>query len=463
MIKIPSFDFEQIDAFAHDLNRELKGFQLKEFLGLDLSRFIIVFQKETIIKRIFFCLQKPFLRFHFTSHLKSKKHFEHPLNSYLKKAILIEAKTLNQDRILILEFVQHQSKLVLILEFFSKHPNYYLVDASNCILFSLYPIKSMYYIAPSVPIFLSPVSSLLSHEEIEKKYIGYEKEFEFEEIKKKTLASIQHKIKQGLQKQIQLEKELQESLDWEKIYHLGELLKANYTLLKKGLKEIEVWDWLSNQNICINLNPSKLPQDQIKEIFRKSKKLQKGISYIKEQQVKNNQHLVVLNENLNRIKNIQDLDELIIEEKKWLTPLKEQRERNAQVKAAPYRTFISLSGTEIWVGKTAKDNEKLTFSLARGTDWWLHVSGFSGSHVIIKTLKGQEPDNETLLDALQLALHYSQAKRQGASEICVTQQKFVKRFKGQVGKVQISKHKLVFAKIDTERYRFLKERNIQRT
>ncbi len=90
----------------------------------------------------------------------------------------------------------------------------------------------------------------------------------------------------------------------------------------------------------------------------------------------------------------------------------------------PYREFWSRSGLRIWVGKKAKDNDTLTFKLAHGSDFWLHVHGYPGSHVIIKINKGKDPDADTIQDALQLALYYSQAKSQGSSR-CINYAKEV--------------------------------------
>lgn len=113
---------------------------------------------------------------------------------------------------------------------------------------------------------------------------------------------------------------------------------------------------------------------------------------------------------------------------------------------------------KIWVGKNAKMNEKLTFQLANGRDWWLHVSGYPGSHVIIKMNKDQEPDPETLKDAFQLALYHSKARDMGEGEICFTQRKYVSRLgRKKTGLVQISKHQTAWIRADPVRLQALKK------
>jgi hypothetical protein len=46
------------------------------------------------------------------------------------------------------------------------------------------------------------------------------------------------------------------------------------------------------------------------------------------------------------------------------------------------KTYTSLDGIQIKVGEDAKENDNLTFS-SYPSEWWLHVDGGPGSHVII--------------------------------------------------------------------------------
>ena len=455
-----SFSFEQIRFLVQDLQRHIIGHRVRECEASDASRFTLILKGESEIERLFFCLDKPFLRFHLTC-LKRNTNFTHPLATSLTDSYLTSIKVIDNDRIVFFEFEKNKKKLFLVLEFFPRHPNYYLIDENNRILCSLHPIKTSHYSTPTTPPSRPEATTLLSHGEVEHACMQLEKEYFFEQDKKAIHTCIHKKLLQSLKRQKQLEEELQKSLDWETLQHEGELLKAQCGLLKKGLKDIQVWDWLSEKNVQLTLDPSLSPQDQIKKLFRKCKKMRAGIVHIQEQQMKNNQLIETLQTDLNHVEKIVDSNELIEEKNKWIRPIQEQIKARKEAKSLPYHAFQSSSGVKIWVGKSAKDNEQLTFSLAKGLDWWLHASECAGSHVVIKTHRGEEPDPETLADALQLALYYSKAKQQGAAEIRMTQKKFVSRFgKGQIGKVQISHSKTFFIKIDPERYRSIKERSL---
>lgn len=55
----------------------------------------------------------------------------------------------------------------------------------------------------------------------------------------------------------------------------------------------------------------------------------------------------------------------------------------------PWREY-SCQGFAILVGRGARENDLLTFREARPHDLWLHASGYSGSHVVVR-----RPDRET--------------------------------------------------------------------
>jgi predicted ribosome quality control (RQC) complex YloA/Tae2 family protein len=83
----------------------------------------------------------------------------------------------------------------------------------------------------------------------------------------------------------------------------------------------------------------------------------------------------------------------------------------------PYRVFRSIDNIDIFVGKTAEENDELSCNpLHRhNNEWWLHVHGCPGSHVVIKCTDDLLPSlyKETLKDAAVLAARYSKANPSG--------------------------------------------------
>ena len=78
------------------------------------------------------------------------------------------------------------------------------------------------------------------------------------------------------------------------------------------------------------------------------------------------------------------------------------------------RRFVSPDGLTVLVGRSAADNDLLTFKLGEPRDAWLHVAAGSGSHVIVRNPEGLERmPRDTLRFAAALAARYSKARRGG--------------------------------------------------
>jgi hypothetical protein len=95
----------------------------------------------------------------------------------------------------------------------------------------------------------------------------------------------------------------------------------------------------------------------------------------------------------------------------------------------PFRCFRSQGGARILVGRSARDNDALTFKAARGNDLWLHARGVQGSHVIVPD-PGPTPAGELLLEAALLAGHFSSARGADQVEVAWTRRKHVRKQKG---------------------------------
>jgi predicted ribosome quality control (RQC) complex YloA/Tae2 family protein len=107
------------------------------------------------------------------------------------------------------------------------------------------------------------------------------------------------------------------------------------------------------------------------------------------------------------------------------------------------RKYRTEDGYLILVGKTSRDNDRLTFQVASPHDFWLHAADRSGAHVVVRNpsrLKELPP--RVLMAAAQLAAHFSRAKGKGKVEVHYTLRKHVRKGKGFApGKVTIRNHR----------------------
>ena len=94
----------------------------------------------------------------------------------------------------------------------------------------------------------------------------------------------------------------------------------------------------------------------------------------------------------------------------------------------PFRVRAD-DGTEILVGRSARQNEAVTFTLAGQQDLWLHARQIPGAHVILRT-GGRAPSNATLERAAGLAAYHSQARGATTVPVDCTPVRNVRHIKG---------------------------------
>jgi predicted ribosome quality control (RQC) complex YloA/Tae2 family protein len=82
------------------------------------------------------------------------------------------------------------------------------------------------------------------------------------------------------------------------------------------------------------------------------------------------------------------------------------------------------------VGRAARDNDHLTFRLARPSDLWLHAGDYPGSHVVVRNPTRKEIPHRTVIEAAQLAGHFSQASEDAKVVVHYTERKFLSKPKG---------------------------------
>ena len=79
-------------------------------------------------------------------------------------------------------------------------------------------------------------------------------------------------------------------------------------------------------------------------------------------------------------------------------------------KGKGFRT-LSVDGFEVLIGKGDADNDALTFGEAAPRDFWLHVAGCAGSHVVVRNPDGLSELPRAVLEAAAgLAAWHSKAR-----------------------------------------------------
>ena len=101
-------------------------------------------------------------------------------------------------------------------------------------------------------------------------------------------------------------------------------------------------------------------------------------------------------------------------------------------------------GWVVRAGRTQEDNDRLSLKASRANDWWFHVRGMPGSHVVLSVPDGEEPDRETLKAAAAVAAYHSRAREGGVVAVSATRVKYVTKPRGaRPGTVSIRKEQVL--------------------
>ena len=108
------------------------------------------------------------------------------------------------------------------------------------------------------------------------------------------------------------------------------------------------------------------------------------------------------------------------------------------------RRYRLPDGWEVLVGRTDADNDALSLKVAGPNDWWFHVRGLPGSHVVLRCPSGREADRAALKQAASLAAWFSKARDAGVVGVSCTRARYVTKPRGATpGTVQIRKESVL--------------------
>lgn len=105
--------------------------------------------------------------------------------------------------------------------------------------------------------------------------------------------------------------------------------------------------------------------------------------------------------------------------------------------------YVLAGGWTALVGRTDEDNDALSLKVARPDDWWFHVRGMPGSHVVLQGPDGEEAGRDLLKQAASIAAWHSKARAGGLVAVSGTRARYVTKPRGaKPGTVQIRKEEL---------------------
>jgi len=222
-----------------------------------------------------------------------------------------------------------------------------------------------------------------------------------------------------------------ENADIHKLF--GELITANMYTIQKGMKEVEVINYYSEDGslVKIPLDVQKTPSENAQKYFSRYQKAKNAVNIVKEQIEKAKDELTYFDSLLQQVetaspKDIEEIREELVEGRYLKEKQKRHKKKNLNSKPVLDR-YTATDGTEILVGKNNKQNDYLTNKLAARDEIWLHTKDIPGSHVVIRS---KEPSEKTILEAASLAAYFSKARASSAVPVDFTRVRHVKKPSG---------------------------------
>lgn len=232
------------------------------------------------------------------------------------------------------------------------------------------------------------------------------------ELAGQVLKVLHNELKKDCRKVKKLKQQLEDAAKADYYRIRGEILTTYLGKLTAGMTEITLPNFYDdNKPLKIKLDPELSPSRNAQKYFTKYDKLKTSVDYVKEQ-------LKLANDEINYLANIEsqidlaspaDIQEIRLElqQQGYIKQKRQKSKKRRKVRVSKPEEFHTSNGTTVLVGKNNLQNDRLSFKIANKNDIWLHVKDIPGSHVIIRD---SDPDEQTLLEAAQLAAYFSKGR-----------------------------------------------------
>lgn len=276
---------------------------------------------------------------------------------------------------------------------------------------------------------------------------------------------VKRKLRAAAKARAQLEAALARESDADDLHRKGELLRGAFHLVRPGLTHVRVPDYTQDPpgEVEIELDPDLPPGEQVAACFRKEGKLRRAADAARERLSDAAATLEALTSAKQRLE--AELEADALPDVVAALPASLQTEAHGELdvpteaqatkqpaRALPWHAFLSADGWRILVGRDARGNDQLTLKHSAPGDLFLHVRGATGSHVIVPTPRGKTVPRDTLLDAAELACHFSERRAAERNEVDYTPRRYVRKPRGAPpGLVRVERSKTLGLRKDEAR------------
>ena len=194
-----------------------------------------------------------------------------------------------------------------------------------------------------------------------------------EQLRRDLTRRLERRLSRTKRALIGLDRRSEAAAGAERVMQDGELLKAAQAAIPRGAESIKLPDYFDpeGREREISLDPKLSPSENASKYFARYKKLMRSADGIEEEQERHEHKLSALEGLLSKL-SAKEEDPAVIEQEALSGGLLEERQeadkrkRKAPAPRLPYKRFTACRGSELRVGRTAKDNDQLTFRHATG-------------------------------------------------------------------------------------------------
>jgi len=228
--------------------------------------------------------------------------------------------------------------------------------------------------------------------------------------------------------------ELEQCEKKEDLRKYGELITANIYSLKKGMSAARVTDYYDENcpEIQIPLDTRQTPAQNAQAYYKKYAKMKNAEIEIQKQLKITRSELDYVDsvlDCLSRAQGQSELDEIRSElERSGYTSAKKKfsTQKKPQATGKPIE-YVTSGGYRLLCGKNNLQNDHLTTKVAQKSDWWFHIKGAPGSHVILLTDGREEPSAQDFTEAACVAAYNSSLAESKNVSVDYTLVKYVKK------------------------------------
>ena len=213
---------------------------------------------------------------------------------------------------------------------------------------------------------------------------------------------------------------------------IADTIMANIYQISKGQSSCQLLNIYDNEPLEIQLSPLLSPTENAQAYYKRYNKYKRAQSEVQNQ-------IETTREMLNYLASI-DASLTTATTKNEIAEIKQElitagllqnqgkKHKGQEPKSEPLLIKLSKE-TTLYIGKNNKQNDYVTFTLARGKDLWFHTKNIPGSHVVLKTNLPQATASD-IAAAVLLASYFSKSRSGSKVPVDCTERRFVKKPNG---------------------------------